>query len=102
MPAYEPGDSLDLFPENDPAEVDDLLRATWLADDQALRAEFIKSRDIHTLSLKNLEAYAATTGHQYVKALIERGEARDWIAGRQLIDLVTNFPLSSRPSNCAR
>ena len=25
-PAYEPGDSLDLYPENDPAYVDDLLR----------------------------------------------------------------------------
>jgi sulfite reductase (NADPH) flavoprotein alpha-component len=94
VPAYEPGDSLDLYPENDPAEVDDLLRATGLADDQALRAEFVKSRDIHTLSLKDLEAYATTTGHQYVGALIERGEARDWIAGRQLIDLVTHFPIA--------
>ncbi len=94
VPAYEPGDSLDLYPENDPAEVDDLLRATGLANDQTLRAEFIKSRDIHTLSHKNLEAYAATTGHQYVKALIERGEVGDWIAGRQLIDLVTYFPIA--------
>ena len=94
VPAYEPGDSLDIYPENDPAEVDDLLRATGFADDQALRTEFIKSRDIHTLSLKNLEAYAAATGHQYVKALIERGEARDWAAGRQLIDLVSYFPIA--------
>jgi sulfite reductase (NADPH) flavoprotein alpha-component len=94
VPAYEPGDSLDIYPENDPAEVDDLLRATGFADDQALRSEFIKSRDIHTLSLKNLDAYAAATGHQYVKALIERGEARDWAAGRQLIDLVSYFPIA--------
>jgi len=93
-PAYEPGDSLDIYPENDPAEVDDLLRATGLGNDQTLRAEFIKSRDIHTLSHKNLEAYAATTGHQYVKALIERGQVGDWIAGRQLIDLVTYFPIA--------
>jgi len=26
-PAYEPGDSLDLYPQNDPAEVDELLKA---------------------------------------------------------------------------
>jgi sulfite reductase (NADPH) flavoprotein alpha-component len=93
-PAYEPGDSLDLYPENDPAEVDDLLKATGLSADQALRTEFIKSRDIHTLSLKSLEAYATLTGHQYVKALIETDAAREWIAGRQLIDLVTYFPIA--------
>jgi sulfite reductase (NADPH) flavoprotein alpha-component len=93
-PPYEPGDSLDLYPENDPAEVDELLKAAGLAADQSLRAEFIKSRDIHTLSLKSLDSYANATGHQYVKALIADGAARDWIAGRQLIDLVTYFPIA--------
>jgi len=93
-PAYEPGDSLDLYPENDPAEVDDLLKAAGLSADQELRAEFIKSRDIHTLSLKSLETYATLTGHQYVKALIENDAAREWIAGRQLIDLITYFPIA--------
>jgi len=93
-PAYEPGDSLDLYPENDPTEVDELLKAAGLSADQALRAEFIKSRDIHTLSLKSLETYATLTGHQYVEALIENDAAREWIAGRQLIDLVTYFPIA--------
>ena len=92
--AYEPGDSLDVYPENDPAEVDELLKAAGLPEDQALRAEFIKSRDIHTLSLKSLDTYATATGHQYVKALIENGGARDWIVCRQLIDLVTQFPIA--------
>src|SRR5581483_11010624 len=32
-PAYKPGDSLDLYPENDPAYVDDLLKAAGLASD---------------------------------------------------------------------
>jgi sulfite reductase (NADPH) flavoprotein alpha-component len=93
-PLYEPGDSLDLYPENDPAEVDELLKLAGLAADQALRSEFIKSRDIHTLSLKSLETYAAATGHQYVKALFEEGVAKDWIVGRQLIDLIANFPIT--------
>jgi len=55
-------------------------------------AELIKSRDITTLSLKTVDAYAAGTGHQYVKALIAGGEARGWIAGRQLIDLSGRSP----------
>lgn len=91
---YEPGDSLDLYIENDPAEVDELLKAAGLSEDRALRDELVSQRDIHTLSLKSLETYAAATGHQYVKGLIESGEARDWIQGRQLIDLVSNFPIA--------
>jgi sulfite reductase (NADPH) flavoprotein alpha-component len=91
-PAYQPGDSLDLYADNDPAEVDELLAAAGLATDNALRAELIKARDITTVSLKTLETYAAATGHDGVKALISNGEGRGWIAGRQLIDLVTAFP----------
>ena len=47
-----------------------------LAGDDKLRAEFIKSRDVTTLSLKTVETYAAQTGHQYVKALIADGQAQ--------------------------
>ena len=93
-PAYEPGDSLDLYPENDPAYVDELLKVAGLAGDGQLRAEFIKSRDVTTLSLKTIDTYATSTGHQYVKALLADGHAREWIAGRQLIDLIANFPIA--------
>jgi len=93
-PAYEPGDSLDLYPENDPAYVDELLKLAGLADDAALRTDFIKSRDVTTLSLKTVETYAASTGHQYVQKLIADGEAKDWIVGRQLIDLIAVFPIA--------
>jgi len=95
-PPYKPGDSLEICPENDAAYVDDLLKAAGpaLASDAALRAALTKTRDITTLSLKTLESYAATTGHQEVKALLESGNARAWIAGRQLIDLFQSFPIT--------
>ncbi len=93
-PAYKPGDSLDLYPENDPAYVEDLLKAAGLGSDTALRAELIKSRDVTTLSLKSVETYAAETGHRYMKELIDSGDARNWIAGRQLIDLIQQFPIA--------
>ncbi len=93
-PAYEPGDSLDLYPENDPAYVDELLKAAGLAGDDKLRSEFIKSRDVTTLSIKTVESYAASTGHQYVKALLADGHAKEWIAGRQLVDLIATFPIA--------
>jgi len=93
-PAYEPGDSLDLFADNDPVYVDELLKIAGLATDEKLRAEFIKSRDVTTLSLKTVETYHASTGHQYVKVLLADGQAKEWIAGRQLIDLIATFPIA--------
>src|SRR5829696_856167 len=93
-PAYKPGDSLDIYAENDPAYVDTLLKAAGLGSNENLRTEFLKTRDIATLSLKTLETYAASTGHQYVKALLESDEAKSWIAGRQLLDLIEQFPIA--------
>jgi sulfite reductase (NADPH) flavoprotein alpha-component len=91
-PAYKPGDSLDLFAENDPAYVDALLMASSVSD-ASLRAELIKSRDVTTLSLKTMETYAGL-GQRYVKELLDTGTAKNWIAGRQLIDLVAEFPVA--------
>src|SRR5438067_2927745 len=51
-PPYKPGDSLDIYPENDSAHVEALLKAAGLSSDASLRAELLKSRDITTLSLK--------------------------------------------------
>ncbi len=93
-PAYEPGDSLDLYAENDPAYIDEFLQLAGLTGDDKLRAELVKSRDVTTLSLKTLETYAAQTGHHYVKALIADGQGKDWIAARQLIDLIATFPIA--------
>ena len=91
-PAYKPGDSLDLYAENDPAYVDALLTAARV-NDAALRADFIKSRDVTTLSLKTMETYAGF-GQRYVKELLDAGTAKSWIVGRQLIDLVAEFPVA--------
>jgi sulfite reductase (NADPH) flavoprotein alpha-component len=93
-PAYEPGDSLDLYPENDPPYVDELLKLAGLSGDDKLRSELITARDVTTLSLKTVETYAAQTDHQYVKALIAEGQAKEWIVGRQLIDLIATFPIA--------
>ncbi len=59
-----------------------------------MRTEFLKQRDVTTLSLKTVENYAASTNHQYVKQLLESGEAKRWIEGRQFIDLIQGFPIT--------
>ena len=77
-----------------------LLMAAHVSD-AALRAEFIKSRDVTTLSLKATEAYAGF-GQRYLKELLAAGTARNWIVGRQLIDLVQEFPDDTRCGEIAR
>jgi sulfite reductase (NADPH) flavoprotein alpha-component len=92
-PAYEPGDALDLYPQNDPALVEEILIAARL-DDADLARELTAERDITTLSVNLIEKFAAATGHAGAKALLDEGRAREWVAGRQLIDLLEAFPAS--------
>ena len=96
-PPYVPGDSLDLYPENDPVALDQFLKAVGLTVDNPLRDELKTARDITTLSVKTIETFAALGNHPEAKALIESGEARSWIAGRQLIDLLEAFPTGLSP-----
>ncbi|MGP0091203.1 MAG: sulfite reductase flavoprotein subunit alpha [Xanthobacteraceae bacterium] len=91
-PPYKPGDSLDLYPENDPHLVDEVLELTGLSADDAMRTDLLRTRDITTLSVKTIENFVAATGQREVKALLEAGDARGWIAGRQLVDLLDAFP----------
>lgn len=91
LPGFEPGDALDLFPENDPAAVDAVLAAAGLDGDDALRRTCVADRDVTTLSLATLETFVVRTGHAAARAQLADG-AREWLAGRQLIDLLEAFP----------
>ena len=91
-PAYEPGDSLEIFPENDPQLVDEILRATGLSGDEGLRKALLAERDITTLSPTTVERFAKATGHADATAFVESGEVKAWIEGRHLIDLIERFP----------
>ena len=96
-PAYEPGDSLDVYPQNDPVLVDQVLAAGKLAGDDALRASLVSERDVSTLSVVTVERFAKATGHEGAKALIADGKVREWIEGRHLIDLLEAFPATLSP-----
>ena len=96
-PAYGPGDSLDIYAENDPVYLDQFLKAIGLSVDNPLRSELATSRDITTLSAKTIETFVSLTGHTGAKALVDSGEARQWIVGRQLIDLLEAYPTALTP-----
>jgi sulfite reductase (NADPH) flavoprotein alpha-component len=96
-PPYAPGDSLDLYPENDPVYLDQFLKAVGLTVDHPFRQELAKSRDITTLSIKTIENFASVTDNAQARTLIDSGEARAWIVGRQLIDLLEAYPTTLSP-----
>ena len=100
-PAYEPGDSLELYPENDPALVDAVLAATGLKDDDRLRQALTRERDITTLSLPAIEKLAAATGQAALRSLLD-GDVRSWKDNRQLIDLLEAYPASLTPGPAPR
>jgi sulfite reductase (NADPH) flavoprotein alpha-component len=90
---YEPGDALAIVPENDAAAVAAVLRAVGLEGDAQL-AEALKTRyDINTLSVKQMKDYAAIIDDGSLAALADdAGRRAEFIAGRQLIDLLEQFP----------
>lgn len=91
-PAYEPGDSLEIYPENDPQLVDEILNAAGLSGDEALRRALLAERDITTLSAATIERFVKATGHADAQKLVDSGEAKAWIEGRHLIDLLETYP----------
>ena len=91
-PAYEPGDSLEIYPENDPQLVAEILKAAGLEGDERLRKALLAERDITTLSAATVERFVKATGHAEAQKLIESGEVRAWIEGRNLIDLIETYP----------
>jgi sulfite reductase (NADPH) flavoprotein alpha-component len=90
---YEPGDALAIIPENDFAQVRDVLRAVGLEQDDASAAALKTRYDINTLTAKHLKDYASLTGDKALAVLAEDPARRaEFLDGRQLIDLFETFP----------
>ncbi len=90
--SYEPGDALGIQPENDPQRVEEILRAAGL-EGAALREALATRYDIHTLTARQMQDYAALTGEPALAALSEdAGRRAEFLAGRQFIDMLEQFP----------
>ncbi|HML28759.1 MAG TPA: flavodoxin domain-containing protein [Hyphomicrobium sp.] len=90
--SYQPGDAIGIYPENDPALVDELLHAAGLGSDAALLLKLQKSYDVTTLSRSFVENYAKLTGRNDAKALLEGEAYPKFAADRQLIDFFQAYP----------
>ena len=100
---YEPGDSLGIYPENDPELVDLLLKEfKWDASESVtvnkegetrpLREALLSNFEITVLTKPLLKQAAELTGNDKLKALVEnREELKAYTQGRDVIDLVRDF-----------
>ena len=97
---YEPGDSLGIYPENRASDIEAVLAATGLQANaklgdktlaDALRTDF----DITTLSPAIAMKYNGIVEDEKLQAAIaadKKVEFKEWIYGRQLVDLLVEYP----------
>ncbi|KAA0965934.1 assimilatory sulfite reductase (NADPH) flavoprotein subunit [Sporosarcina sp. ANT_H38] len=102
---FEPGDSLGIYPENDTELVDTLIvEMGWNAgevvsvnkqgEQKPLREALISNFEITVLTKPLLQKVAHFTANNELKALLEperEQECRDYLYGRDLLDLVRDF-----------
>ncbi len=94
---YSAGDALGLYPTNDSRVVEDILKATGLTGEEAVSGKKLKELlateyDINALSKPVLENYAKLTGSSKVKELAEKKDIEEYTYGREVIDLLSEFP----------
>ncbi|MBN8251885.1 assimilatory sulfite reductase (NADPH) flavoprotein subunit [Priestia flexa] len=100
---FEPGDSLGVYPENDPELVDSLIselgfnpdevvKVNKQGDVRSLRAALISNFEITTLTKPLLEQVAKLTGNEELHALIsDSAKVKEYVYGRDLLDLIKDF-----------
>lgn len=99
---YLPGDAVGVVPQNDPAHVDELIEMlkldaeSPLDEGRVLRDALLTDFEVTTLTrpfLKQWAEWSQATELQRLLGEDARDELRDWLHGRQLIDVVEQFPV---------
>lgn len=108
---FEPGDSLGIYPENDPELVDQIIqKMNWNSDEtitvnkqgetRSLRESLISYYEITVLTKPLLQKAAELTSDDQLQQLLSPGkeeELRAYIEGRDLLDLVQDFKFEEVP-----
>lgn len=89
---FEPGDSIGVIAENDDAVVAELLMAVGLSADEELERRLRTEFDITQLSKPVMDAYAKVVNDDRLTTLLEGEAWKSYLPGRQIIDLLTDFP----------
>jgi sulfite reductase (NADPH) flavoprotein alpha-component len=107
---YQPGDALGVHARNDPAYVADLLRLGGWKEDQPvsvgestlpLRQALEERLEVTTITRPFLKAYAEKAGSDPLRQLLDdsaKDKLRQYLDGRELIDVVADFPARDLPA----
>lgn len=101
--SYEPGDSLGIYPENDPALVnliieemkwdeDETVKVNKQGETKSLKEALTSNFEITVLTKPLVEQAAKLTGGKELGELLAREEElKTYMKGRDLLDLLTDF-----------
>lgn len=89
---FEPGDSLGIIAENHEAMIAELMMASGLAGDSDLERRLRTDFDITQLSKPVMEAFGRARPNAKLRELLEGDRWQAYLPGRQIIDLLTDFP----------
>ncbi|WP_420538274.1 assimilatory sulfite reductase (NADPH) flavoprotein subunit [Methylotuvimicrobium alcaliphilum] len=102
--SYEPGDALGIYPRNAPELVEELLEIMHFNGDDAVSSDgkarslyevLLYDYEITTLTRPMLQKYAALNGNPKLEGLFDEAHKQDladYLYGREIIDLITDFP----------
>jgi len=99
---YLPGDAVGVVPQNDPAHIDELIETlkldaeSPLDEGRVLRDALLTDFEVTTLTRPFLQQWAEWSQAPELRRLLgedARDELRDWLQGRQIIDVIEQFPV---------
>ncbi|MFG6120507.1 assimilatory sulfite reductase (NADPH) flavoprotein subunit [Thalassobacillus sp. B23F22_16] len=108
---YEPGDSLGIFPQNDPVLVDQLIEAMgWNPEEsvqvdkqgelRSVREALLSFFEITRLTKPLLEQAAELTSNEQLKTLLDperKEDLKEYLEGRDLLDLIQDYKIQASP-----
>jgi sulfite reductase (NADPH) flavoprotein alpha-component len=102
--SYEVGDALGVYPQNPVGVVDEILEALSFkggavedafGNEISLREALISHYDIGNINKSLIQKWQSRSGSPYLRSLVEADDRQQWedfCWGRDLIDLVLNYP----------
>ncbi|MDQ8202426.1 assimilatory sulfite reductase (NADPH) flavoprotein subunit [Pelagicoccus sp. SDUM812003] len=111
--SYEPGDALGVVPQNSPDLIEEFLKTARIdgRENVAFKEELsvpfqdlLRSTfDLRTLNTTILKQYAKQCDHKKLLELAEdREKAKEWTWGRDLVDVLKEYPSSLRAGDWVR
>ena len=101
--SYEAGDVLGVFPVNDPEIVDEIIEKLEFNPEEEIfgtniRSALLENYDIRTVTKDFISNWADKTNSKELNQIIESSSLDSYIMGREIIDIIIDYPIKfSKP-----